>query len=644
MAPLLGLALLVSGERLRIGNFFLTAPNGVAIIRGNRGALVLDFGGDYVAGIAAPDDSYHRQLLTVNGKHVTLEWGRTGDSAVGRLSADEDATFTATPKQSWPDMHTDYVVAGDGLTANLAGNGIVSKPSVGGDPKTDQYRIEFDPAPTKVTSDAIELSVRPGSPSHFTISNGPAIPNDRIDRTLNRARDSYLARRPTAEGAWGDFLGAIADNMNNSRLYVSDQQFVAHTVSRGWAGGDPNAGPFFCWDSFFNGALACLDDPEIARATVKAILSWQTPEGLVPNFGHWGKNERSSTDRSQPPVGSLCVWKMQQRWPDTDFLKEVYPKLLTWHRWWLKARDGDHDGLLEWGSSKAGKQGALWETGWDDTPQYAESEMVGYNLDTDGVDLNSLYSMDAENLAYIADAVGDHATAKELRAEHLHMNKLINERLWNPELGIYCSRKWESKGGKFLTRLTPMNFYPLICGAASPEQAKKVLSVMTDPHLFWGQWILPTVPYTDPLWKHQGYWHGTVWAPVNFLVFQGLRRYADPTIIGEYAAKSVDLFMRNWTTRGWCGENFGSDNGMVNGDKHYTWGALMCLVGLESICFAEADGRVTLNGVQTESRTLRNVPIHGKRYTVETGPGWARLYLDDRLVLEAEGRVVSQHL
>jgi glycogen debranching enzyme len=335
---------------------------------------------------------------------------------------------------------------------------------------------------------------------------------------------------------------------------------------------------------------------------------------------------------------------MHMRRPDNDFLKEVYPKLLKWHRWWPKNRDGDGHGLLQWGSSAAGKQGALWETGWDDTPEYAESEMVGNTLDTDAVDLNSLYAMDCENLAYIADAVGDRATAKELREEHTQMVKRINNRLWNPALGIYCSRKWDSRGGAFLTRITPMNFYPLIAGAANREQAKKVIAAMTDPKRFWGKWILPTVPYDDPLWPQQGYWHGTVWAPVNFLVFQGLRRYASPELQAEYAAKGVELFMRNWNARGWCGENFGSDTGVVNGDKHYTWGALMCLTGLESICAIELDGSVTLNGAQSASLHIENVPIHGRRYTVETGPGWARLKSGNRTLFEAKGDVANKRL
>ena len=623
---------------VRIGNLLVSAPNGISVINDDDSAIVVDFGGDYVAGIAAPDDSYHAQKLSLKGANVLLEWGRSELGAVGRLTSDRPITTEVRLRSDlWPGFETSYSVNGSlvhvsiptRITSNLEGTS-----------------IEFEQPLTYQSKDTYGLRLDATGACHFRIAESVSgLPSKRIDAQLDKAKAAYLKRRPTATGDWGDFVGAIADNMNNSRIYASDEKAVAHSVSRGWAGGNPNNAPFFCWDSFFNGALACLDDPETARSTVRAILGWQTPEGMVPNFGHWQFDKtRASNDRSQPPVGSLCVWKMHMRWPDMAFLKEVYPKLLKWHRWWPKNRDGDHNGLLEWGSSAAGKQGALWETGWDDTPEYAESEMVGNTLDTDAVDLNSLYAMDAENLAYIADAVGEHTTAKELRDERVQTIKLINKRLWNPDLGIYCSRKWDSKGGKFLTRLTPMNFYPLIAGAASPDQAKKVLKVMTDPKRFWGKWILPTVPYDDPLWPQQAYWHGTVWAPVNFLVFQGLRRYAPPKLQAEFAAKGVELCMRNWNSRGWCGENFGSGTGVVNGDKHYTWGALMCLVGLESICAIEPNGSVTLNGAQTASLEIANVPIHGHRYTVKTGPGWASLLDGGRTVFTARGGIANHRI
>ena len=650
VAAILSLAMSVSDPpKILIGNYLVTAPNGIAWIEPGPEAsigAVLDFGGEYAAGLAAPDDSYHAQTISVNGASVSIEWGTDPGElpgAVGRLISDRAVVLKPRVLETtWPS----YLAP----SYEHAGRAGVATEAFGIGARDMEVQLGLRWSVPQVT-DAIEVPLQPGTPVYFRWPCQPSLEmlnaadSRHIAERLDRARAAYLARRPTAAGDWGDFVGAIADNLNNSRIYASDQPEIFHSVSRGWAGGKPNNSPLFCWDSFFNGALACLDDPVTARSTVRAILGWQTKEGLVPNFGHLQFDKsRSSDDRSQPPVGSLCVWKMHQRWPDAAFLKEVYPKLLKWHRWWPTARDGDHDGLLEWGSNGVGKQGALWETGWDDTPEYAESEMVGTTLDTDAVDLNALYAMDAENLALIADAVGDRATAKQLRNERFETIKLMNERLWNPELGIYCSRKWQSRGGKFLTRLTPMNFYPLIAGAASPEQAKRVLSVMTDPKRFWGKWILPTVAYGDPVWPQQGYWHGTVWAPVNFLVFQGLRRYAPPELVAEFARKSVDLFMRNWRARGWCGENFGSDNGVVHGDQHYTWGALMCLLGLESICAIEPDGAVTLNGAQTAELRIDNVPIHGHRYSVETGTGYARLIDHGSLVFEARSRRLTRRI
>ena len=429
--------LAVTSPKPLIGNYLDTVPNGIAIVWSPKSAAVIDFGGDYVAGIAAPDDSYHAQTLSLGGQPVLLEWGRLGDEAVGRVTCAQPVQLKVALKQSWPEVVTTYSPTPSGCVAKSGDNAAT---------------LSFSPPPIDTSATGLTLAIAPSQPSHFVFGPAGSVPVARLDAVLDRAKAAYARRMPSASGDWGDFLAAIADNMNNSRNYASDEDWVAHSVSRGWAGDKPNNEPYFCWDSFFTGALATMDDPVTARATVRAILSWQTRTGNVPNYGHWDQSDgsRSSVDRSQPPVGSLCIWKMQQRWPDLGFLKEVYPKLLLWHRWWPKYRDGDHDGLLEWGSDGVGKQGALWETGWDDTPQYAESEMVGTHLDTDAVDLNALWSMDAENLAYIADAVGDHGTASQLREEHENTNQLIRDRLWNADLGICCSRKWESKGALFL--------------------------------------------------------------------------------------------------------------------------------------------------------------------------------------------------
>jgi len=195
------------------------------------------------------------------------------------------------------------------------------------------------------------------------------------------------------------------------------------------------------------------------------------------------------------------------------------------------------------------------------------------------------------------------------------MNRRINAKLWNRKLGIYCSRFWDGTDGKpgaFLTRLSPANFYPLISGAPDRARAKRVLEVMADPGQFGGEWILPSVSRRDPLFLQQTYWHGTVWGPVNYLVFQGVKHYASRDFQALFAQKCVHLFMDNWLANGQCGEDYFSISGGVAGDPHHTWGALLCLIGAESVLDIGDDGIPKAGPGYNEPVELWNMPV-GRR-------------------------------
>jgi glycogen debranching enzyme len=171
-----------------------------------------------------------------------------------------------------------------------------------------------------------------------------------------------------------------------------------------------------------------------------------------------------------------------------------------------------------------------------------------------------------------------------------------------------------------------MNFFPLISGAPSPERAKRMLAVMTDPTQFWGEWNLPTVSRADPLFPQQGYWHGSIWGPVNYLVFQGVAKCAEPATQAEYAAKSVKLFMKNWTATGVCGENYSSITGEqrakgLRSSAHYSWGALLCLIGLESMVHLHDDGTATPGAGLGQDMELKNMPWNGKIHSITSQQG-----------------------
>jgi putative isomerase len=320
----------------------------------------------------------------------------------------------------------------------------------------------------------------------------------------------------------------------------------------------------------------------------------------------------------------MCAWKVYQRWPDLNFLKEMYSSLLRWHNWWPQNSDGNHNGLLEWGSAGNFLEARL-ACGWDDTPAFDGAEMIGTQMNADAIDLNSLWSMDAEYLAKMADELGMQSDAAALREGQAQMNKRINEFLWNEEIGLYCSRLWNPDGtpGRFLSRITPMNFYPLICGAPDENRAKRVLETLTNPSKFWGRWMVPTLAYDDPDWPQQDYWKGHIWGPVNYLIWLGINRYGTQKQKSELAQRSIELFMRNWTQLGTCNEAYKSSDGSGDRYPHYTWGALLCQIGIEFFYEPNSSGlpSPSIAAAQGNDVNLHNMPSGGKLYRMRARAG-----------------------
>ena len=88
--------------------------------------------------------------------------------------------------------------------------------------------------------------------------------------------------------------------------------------------------------------------------------------------------------------------------------------------------------------------------------------------------------------------------------------------------------------------------------------------------------------------------------------------------------------MRNWTTKHLCCENYRSSDGGCGDDPHYTWGALLCMIGLEALADVRPDMKpfVRQDSGFTEDIVLRRVPFGGKLYRIEIGRGKATAILD----------------
>jgi putative isomerase len=393
-------------------------------------------------------------------------------------------------------------------------------------------------------------------------------------RAAEAGRGSAAARAVRDVVAWNTVLDRV-----NLRWFT--------ILSRNWT--EEKFGGWGVWldDVLFHALLAArAGDTETARANVDVALTGQQPAGNLPclltAYTEW-------VDRSQPPIASYVVLRLFLLTGDRSLLERAYPVLRRAHDWWFAHRDGNGNGVLEYGSEPTGegtfvhtKQGAMDEAAMDNLPVFDDAafDADAHTLDLEEPGLNSLVALDGQMLTRMAALLGRDADAEALGARADGLAARVRERLWDPERQVFAARRWS---GEWVRSLSPTSFYPLTAGIATPEQAEALVRRhLLDPERFWGPRPLAATTYDDPATADNVYWRGRIWPPLVFLTWEGLRRYGYDAEAAELAQRGWRMFADEWTSKRHCHENFmidpDADAEVADSDSFYTWGALMALM------------------------------------------------------------------
>lgn len=575
-------------------------PEGLAVVLG----LESDPGGAYsehfFTGNRVPGTERVRtHAHTPDGSftHFTMNW-KNMDLRVRTASEDDDLYIIVTPAgRSKGSLHVrcDMPYGDPGtisreenrLTANLPGNQSVTIFANGTSRGiSERQTLQYD------LNNGVYLSTRDISP-------------EEIKTTIDAAEKQWQEKKraygpPYSEPA--EVYSAIQNAVNWLVVYDPEKDRlvtpVARTWAYGWGNGNPGGYVLFCWDNFFAAWMHSIESKALAYNEAIQMCNHIDELGFVPNYA--GPGGIMSRDRSQPPVGSMCVKKIYQRHPEKWFLEHTFDKLLTWNRWWKEHRD--NDGLLTWGStpfqSPTGDKRELVqnefraasnESGLDNTPMY---DGVGFDTTThmlriQDVGLTGLYIMDCEALAYIAGELGRVDTRNELlaRAQHYRQNL---QPLWDEAFGLFLNRHPET--GKLSKRISPTNFYALNGETATRQQAGRMIAEhFYNPDEFWGEYILPSAARNDTAYTGHTYWRGSIWAPMNLLVYWGMQNYDLPEAREDLAEKSKNLLLKNWHEKGWIRENYHAETGSYNprSEHFYHWGALLGMIYLSEEGYLE---------------------------------------------------------
>ena len=478
---------------------------------------------------------------------------------------------------------------------------------------------------------------------------------------LKEAAKSYEKEMPKVSNAgWKGVEEGIKRALAWNIIWDKKNNRVLCPVSRNWAciwGG----WVLFDWDTFFTAILASLFDKELAYKIAASILEETTEEGFIPNYSC---PNGKSTDRSQPPVGAYCILKLHKIHPNKEFLRRAYPKLKRWHLWWKKNRDGNEDGLLEWGtregpvirsgsftdSSAGTAQAARFESGLDNSPMYDEISLMDCKngckvMNLTDVGLNALYALDAWSLSVIARELGvDDDVAFEKEWDEL--KRKINDVLWCEELGIYLNRYWD---GGFSKVLSPTLFYPLLAGVVPPDKAKEMVkNHLLNEKEFWGKYAIPSVSFNHPAFKDQNYWRGRIWAPMNYLVAEGLRRYGFYDISYLLAEKSIRLFLREWREETHVHENYNAISGdgddVSNSEPVYTWGALLGYLAIQELIDVEAWGDLRFGSPYIkEEVSIKGYNIGGNIYDIYASKHGLKVIRNGECILKSNTPILIRN-
>ena len=390
-------------------------------------------------------------------------------------------------------------------------------------------------------------------------------------RQLRSKIDGYGARAEAYE--------AMQSCLGWNTVYDPIKNRVCTPVTRNWNRG--NSINIFCWDTFFGALMLAEINEKFAYLNIKAILDEMTEEGMIPN--------NTGSNHSQPPVGSMVIDEIYRKNGDTELLREVYPKLMLWNKWYYDNRMTE-EGYMCWGTGTYGKKkenlfGAKCESGMDNSPIFDDAvydEARGICMIAD-VGLMGLFIKDCKALISFSKILGLSDNIAELETRMNRAQKALDT-LWNEKEGIF--ENLDLATGKFCPRLSPFNFFSLFSSISESQKASIIKNHLLSESEFWGEYPLPSISKNDPSFYEQHYWRGRIWAPLNAIVYIALkdaRAYAEAKLLAE---KSERILLNCWQKDRRVYENYsaidGSGDSARQSDAFYHWGALLGYIAIDA--------------------------------------------------------------
>lgn len=305
----------------------------------------------------------------------------------------------------------------------------------------------------------------------------------------------------------------------------------------------------YYWDSYFT-ALG-MTDPKyqsLVEGMLENLLYLFKRFALIPNA-----SRMYFTGRSQPPLLTSFIFHVYDTYhKDLDWLKErMTLAQQEYNRVWMSDKHPQwhnvHRGLSRYYDVNVLHDLAEAESGWDMTPRFERK-----CLDFLPVDLNSLLYKYEVDFARAASLFGDMEESDKWEQRALARKTVMKELMWGKLRGFFFDYNYQRDALGDIWSLA--GYYTMWAGLASEEQARRLVDNLVKFEKAGGlttttRPLIDTSVLFGSLKTQWAYPNG--WAPLHYIVVEGLRRYGyddeAKRIAAKWAKTNLDWFDRNGT-------------------------------------------------------------------------------------------------
>lgn len=284
------------------------------------------------------------------------------------------------------------------------------------------------------------------------------------------------------------------------------------------------------WDSAMHALAYRHIDPELARNQIRAMISCQLPDGMLPD-AVYDEGIIAEIDHpilaevTKPPILAWAALKLHEIAPDLSFLQEIYVPLVRWNAWWFSMNDDDVDGLVQYNHP--------YSSGLDDNPLW------DYGMPVESPELNTYLCVQMGSLAIMAELMGMDAEAAMWRRRAKAIVQRMIQDFWDDQSGVFRATHQDQP----IPVITPFNLYPLWTGQLPENIRSRLLDHLTNPEEFWGDYVIPSVARNDPHYDPETMWRGPAWANVNYFFIEALQLVGEHALARQLRDKTLEMIL-----------------------------------------------------------------------------------------------------